>query len=272
MVAVPTRDLRASHVTARILVGILFAVSAASAGKADPVSRDLAEVRRAARKGDWAALEYLRDSVARGGPAESTPVLRAIALAELRGGRWVEARETLASLPPSNRSEPLDDLYDALRGAARNEYYESVPSLSRYLDADTSQKEKDQALVWCALVRPQVPGPPPQRPHDDEGGMAVEPLSFDEKHEVELPSADRKVQPEYPKDARRRGIQGRVTLQVVVLSSGYVVWPAVLASKHPEFNESALRAVSLWRYRPATENGKPVSIYFTILFTWKLDG
>jgi outer membrane biosynthesis protein TonB len=36
------------------------------------------------------------------------------------------------------------------------------------------------------------------------------------------------------------------------------------------FEEAAIHAVAKWRYHPATHNGKPVSVYFTILVEFSL--
>ena len=36
------------------------------------------------------------------------------------------------------------------------------------------------------------------------------------------------------------------------------------------FEEAAVEAIRQWRYRPATRNGQPVSVYFTVLVEFKL--
>jgi hypothetical protein len=37
------------------------------------------------------------------------------------------------------------------------------------------------------------------------------------------------------------------------------------------FAESARRAVEQWRYEPATLNGVPVDVYFTVFVEYRLD-
>jgi hypothetical protein len=43
-------------------------------------------------------------------------------------------------------------------------------------------------------------------------------------------------------------------------------------SRHCQpFIDSAIAAISHWRYRPATQDGKPVDVYFTIRVDFELD-
>jgi len=74
-----------------------------------------------------------------------------------------------------------------------------------------------------------------------------------------------KVEPAYPEVARRAGMGGRVTVSAVIGLEGGVETADVLASTNPLFDRAALDAVRKWRYRPATMNGKPVRVYFTVV-------
>ena len=73
-----------------------------------------------------------------------------------------------------------------------------------------------------------------------------------------------KVSPVYPEVPRRARIQGRVTVQAVIGPDGSVESADVLRSSNPFFDDAALSAVRQWRYRPATMNGVPVRVYFTV--------
>jgi len=74
-----------------------------------------------------------------------------------------------------------------------------------------------------------------------------------------------KVEPAYPEVARRAGMGGRVTVSAVIGLDGGVETADVLASTNPLFDGSALDAVRKWRYRPATMNGRPVRVFFTVV-------
>lgn len=66
----------------------------------------------------------------------------------------------------------------------------------------------------------------------------------------------------YPPDAREAGLEGYVVVRYDVNAEGRVHNARVVAAEPPEvFNESALQAVSRWRFRPPELDGEaqPVS-------------
>ncbi len=82
-----------------------------------------------------------------------------------------------------------------------------------------------------------------------------------------------RVKPEYPELARRARIEGKVFLRAVIRKDGTVGDIKVL--KEPPgnlgFSEKAIAAVSQWRYRPATQNGRPVDVYMTVTVNFTLE-
>ena len=68
-----------------------------------------------------------------------------------------------------------------------------------------------------------------------------------------------RIDPDYPMQARQRGIEGWVVLQFTITSSG-TVHDVVVLQAHPGtvFNRAALQAVQKWKYNPKIENGQPV--------------
>lgn len=66
----------------------------------------------------------------------------------------------------------------------------------------------------------------------------------------------------YPPDAKDQGVEGYVVVRYDVNAEGRVHNARVVAAEPPEvFNESALQAVSRWRFRPPERDGEaqPVS-------------
>ncbi len=77
-----------------------------------------------------------------------------------------------------------------------------------------------------------------------------------------------RVQPTYPKLAKKARIEAKVILQVVIRKDGTVSDIEVLkepADKTLGFRQAAIDAVKQWRYEPATLNGEPVPVYLTIV-------
>jgi len=74
------------------------------------------------------------------------------------------------------------------------------------------------------------------------------------------PLAAQNAQPEYPRDAQRRGLSGRVVLRVDVGADGTATdVDFVQRSGAPELDRAAMSAVRKWRFAPAKRDGKPVA-------------
>ena len=78
-----------------------------------------------------------------------------------------------------------------------------------------------------------------------------------------------KVEPEYPPLALQARIQGTVRFNVYLTAEG-TVERAVVVSGHPLLVPAATEAVSQYRYKPTTLNGKPVSIQTQVDIDFKL--
>ncbi len=73
----------------------------------------------------------------------------------------------------------------------------------------------------------------------------------------------KRVQPEYPEDARRTRISGTVRLHVIIGKDGRIR-SLEIVSGHPMLQQAALDAVRQWTYRPTLLNGEPVEVDTTI--------
>lgn len=225
------------------------------AGDASSLSR---RVDDDATRSNWKGLERARDAAGELDEPDRARILQAIATAQLKAGRWDEARATLVAWP----GRPDDDLFAALAGAARNSYADSIPALERYLKAEPNRKKRELALVWAALMIPTPgAGTPP--------AGAVRAAAT--VREEEFPTLVRSASPEYPAAARRAKVGGKVILLVVVLPSGYVAWPSVLNSSDPAFVDPAKAAVARWKCHPGTDHGKPVAMYWTVMVDFRID-
>jgi protein TonB len=87
-----------------------------------------------------------------------------------------------------------------------------------------------------------------------------------------IPIEETKIQPEYPELARVARLEGNVILQAIIHADGTVGDLEVLRVNRPNmgFETAAIEAVKQWRYQPATQNGKPVEVYFTVFIDFKL--
>ena len=76
-------------------------------------------------------------------------------------------------------------------------------------------------------------------------------------------------EPRYPEFAREAGIEGRVVLKALVGRDGQVLQVVVLEGDRSLVDE-ALKAVRVWKFRPARWNGKPVTAWVAIPILFRL--
>lgn len=68
-----------------------------------------------------------------------------------------------------------------------------------------------------------------------------------------------RVNPVYPHEMSRSGLNGKVTVGFIVDSEGNVRDPYVISSSHREFEPAALRAAARWKFKPGRKNGANVN-------------
>jgi TonB family protein len=79
-----------------------------------------------------------------------------------------------------------------------------------------------------------------------------------------------KVDPNYTQDAKAAKIAGTVVVALEVQADGRAHNAQIVRSLHPGLDQSALDAISQWRFQPGTKNGLPVTVKATIEINFKL--
>jgi periplasmic protein TonB len=72
------------------------------------------------------------------------------------------------------------------------------------------------------------------------------------------------VQPRYTEAARKIGAQGAVIVEAIIDEQGRVTNVRVLRGLPAGLQEAAVQAVQQWRFKPATLDGRPIRVYFTL--------
>lgn len=78
-----------------------------------------------------------------------------------------------------------------------------------------------------------------------------------------------RVEPEYPEEARRKGIEGAVVLGVHIGGDG-AVQSVQLVSGSPELAPPSIDAVKQWRFQPRRVNGRPTPMQTRVTLNFKL--
>ena len=115
--------------------------------------------------------------------------------------------------------------------------------------------------------------PPPPPPPESEvlwmklgefwwGGVRVDPAEEQKRLQTQ-------VRPVYPEVARIAGIEGTVSMRVLIGKEGKVEQIRV-ASGEEALRTAAMDAVRQWRYQPLLLNGEPVSVFTVVNLEFKL--
>jgi protein TonB len=88
--------------------------------------------------------------------------------------------------------------------------------------------------------------------------------------DVKKPEVINRVQPAYTEIARRARIQGVVIVETIINTEGKVTDVRVLKSLPMGLTEAAIDAVKQWKFKPATLDNRPVSVYFTLTVNFQL--
>ena len=138
-----------------------------------------------------------------------------------------------------------------------------------------------------AAPKPSKPKQPkPEKPKKPKRRKEVpidptKPIDRPENATVPKPLAAN-AQPEYPRKLRDEGITGRIVLKLHVHRDGSVRGAKVLAKKtsattedekkaaEKAFLKAVIKVVKTWKFKPATLEGKPITVWHKVTIPFKL--
>ena len=134
----------------------------------------------------------------------------------------------------------------------------------------------DVATTSTAPVAEGTPLPPVEEPEPpplqfptgemvDRGGVyAAVPPGGTQPEEID------RVVPRYPGEARREGIEGAVVIRGIVRRDGKIDDVEIIKDLPGGLGDAARDAVRRWRFRPATYQGEPIDVYYTVTVNFRL--
>lgn len=88
---------------------------------------------------------------------------------------------------------------------------------------------------------------------------------------VELPRPLERIVPEYPRIARRRGLEGEVVIQVTISAFGDPLAAEIISpSDHRVLNDAAIAAVQAARFQPGLVGDQPTEMSLSIRIVFEL--
>ena len=76
--------------------------------------------------------------------------------------------------------------------------------------------------------------------------------------------------PDYDEKARKKKLQGTVTLYVIVTKEGRTADIKVVKTLTPGLDQQAIKAVSRWRFEPVTQDGQVCPMHINVQVQFKL--
>ena len=121
---------------------------------------------------------------------------------------------------------------------------------------------------------PEAPPPPAPPPPKAPHSAPPPPAAAENTARIDAPPrAARPIRPEYPKEARQRGEEGDVTLDLVITARGLVSEVSVAASSgFRDLDDAAARAAARTKFKPATRGSTPVQANARIIIKFRISG
>ncbi|MHC4550256.1 MAG: energy transducer TonB [Planctomycetota bacterium] len=104
-------------------------------------------------------------------------------------------------------------------------------------------------------------------------GRPAQPRTFG-SDEVDTPPRELAIRnPVYPASARRRGLEGRVTVKLLINEQGHAKKVEVIEVKgYAGFREAVLSVVDHWRFTPPRHRGRRVRVWAVKTIRFRLEG
>jgi protein TonB len=190
----------------------------------------------------------------------------------------VEDRPDQMPAPPAEKKKPEEKKRDV---AARTEVRRTDAKPDTHMvDSRTSRA---RVVSGTKDSRFAIDAPPGNNPAGEPGSGAVDieargssvsqplhmtyPGSYSETYIIL-----RATQPKYPEHERERGIEGTVTVELLVDTEGNVAHANVLELVGPmSFQNSALDAVRQFEFQPPVENGEPTTMWIKFVIKFRIN-
>lgn len=184
-------------------------------------------------------------------------------------GPVIEARLVLPHAEVSAAETP-DDASDATPLLAPSESAEALPVPQTATPPQPTPPAGAAQTTAAAPAMPQlVPTPAPALAI----GSAVD-LTYYSAREIDvLPRAVREIVPDYPADAGRQRVSGRVSLRLKIEADGRVSDIEVVSSDSPGvFEDAVVKAFRDARFTPALKDGRPVRALVLVPVKYEWEG
>lgn len=175
-----------------------------------------------------------------------------------------------ASGEPAPKDEPRETVAAALERPAPPRLLDAVigPTLADPTDTNGPITQPNSGAL-TALSGENTDGPGGSGTGASTGPVVAE-GAIGPRDNLLAPRLVLRVEPAYPEPMRKAHVEGFVVLKAIISAAGTVEDVQVVKSVNPLLDEEARHAVEQWRYRPATLDGRSVSVALTVKVEFRL--
>lgn len=166
---------------------------------------------------------------------------------------------------PAHRLDKNLNLQIEVTEVAKTEQVQKPPPPSRPaipIESEDEDIPDDLTIEETEVDFSQQIETPPPPPEEEEPIVQFFALS-------EKPKVLKQAKPKYPELARKAGIEGRVTVKVLINTKGDVE-RVELVKGHPMLNDAAIEAAKRWKFTPPKQRDRFVKVWMNIPIDFKL--
>jgi TonB family protein len=143
----------------------------------------------------------------------------------------------------------------------RQHYDDMVVAGREYLENHPSGPDEDIArqLICVGRNLGNIPGPESPLPARRVGQA------------VQRPQPLYRPAPGYTQSAKDAGVEGILIVEAILDSEGCVVKTKIVKSLDPDLDQHVQDTVRYWAFQPATLEGQPVEVYYSLTVNFKMD-
>ena len=142
--------------------------------------------------------------------------------------------------------------------------FPKLPALGLNYYVQTAQVEVRQTPFSEVPCNPTTAALPA---HSNPAEYTTPPMA---DHGITSPQLSYKVDPDYTEEARRAGVQGVVTLALIVQPNGSPSNIVVQKGLGYGLDQKAIEAVRQWRFQPGRKSGQDVPVAAVVEVTFRL--
>lgn len=152
-----------------------------------------------------------------------------------------------------------------------------IEDTTRTEESPNNQKRTEEERVNNKSEKKEITNAEPKEITEKPSSCKVScenaniPAEVERAKVISAPKAIGRIEPVYPRSARRRGREGIVTIEAAVEETGQVGDVAVVAtSGHDDLDSAAIKAVRKAKFVPANDKGRSVAAKLRLTFNFRL--